>query len=241
MKKLEFTTSDIQKLVLYNSTGTESHIWRDKDKAYKIFINKNDIENKRIKLERMDKRLDHEIFTTPRELLYHEGEFIGYAMPLHKFYNTLYWISNSDNYKAKLQYLKLLKAALVKLHQENAVYVDLNPSNIMYDPKKTRIKLIDMDNIAIDELPYDTACQTARKYIEKNGFDQSVDTYMLNILTLSLLLHTDFNAKIPTSLGKKYTSTSLIKDLSELKPNEEILLDSLNDNNIETFIKTYQI
>ncbi len=88
-----------------------------------------------------------------------------------------------------IQVLKDLSTKLKRLHKLGIVVADFH-QNFMID-EYGEIKLIDIDNFAIDDLYVDVENIYLQKYREKvQHFDENFDNYLLNLFTLSCLTRT---------------------------------------------------
>lgn len=92
--------------------------------------------------------------TWPIDTVYENNKFVGYVMPaiqnnepLNVMHSNKYIITLSE----KINIAKNLCAAINSVHNAGQVCGDLNPKNIIVDPKTTRITLVDTDSYHITD------------------------------------------------------------------------------------------
>jgi len=92
--------------------------------------------------------------TWPTDVVYQNGQFVGYVMPAIKNNEDLN-VMYSDKYictlSEKITIAKNLCAAINAVHNAGQVCGDLNPKNIGVDPKSARVTLVDTDSYHITE------------------------------------------------------------------------------------------
>lgn len=92
--------------------------------------------------------------TWPIDVVYQNGQFVGYVMPAVKNNEELN-VMYSDKYistlSEKITIAKNLCAAVNAVHNAGQVCGDLNPKNIGVDPKSARVTLMDTDSYHITE------------------------------------------------------------------------------------------
>lgn len=92
--------------------------------------------------------------TWPIDVVYENGDFVGYVMPAIKNNEALN-VMYSDKYTCslfdKITIAKNLCAAINSVHEANQVCGDLNPKNIIVDPRCAIVTLIDTDSYQITE------------------------------------------------------------------------------------------
>lgn len=92
--------------------------------------------------------------TWPIDVVYENGQFIGYVMPEIKNnedLNVMYSGKYSCTLSEKITLAKNLCAAINAVHNAGQVCGDLNPKNIGVDPHNARITLVDTDSYHITE------------------------------------------------------------------------------------------
>lgn len=136
---------------VYNLVGSS-------DLVAKIFSDQNRTETRRRKLLVMvntplSQAAMHQV-TWPIDVLYENGNFAGYIMPaiknneeLNVIYSDKYDCTLSD----KIVIAKNLCAAINSVHEAGQVCGDLNPKNIVVDPKHAIITLVDTDSYHITD------------------------------------------------------------------------------------------
>lgn len=128
------------------------------DKVLKVFRSKKCTESRHRKLLAMIAASlspsAMQQITWPMDVVYQNGQFVGYIMPAIKDNEELN-VMYSDKYKCtlseKIVIAMNLCAAINAVHNAGQVCGDLNPKNIVVDPKSARITLVDTDSYHITE------------------------------------------------------------------------------------------
>lgn len=93
--------------------------------------------------------------TWPVDVVYENGDFVGYVMPLLKRAEDLNVVIFSDKYiytlSEKITIAKNLCAAVNAIHEVGQVCGDLNPNNITVDPRTGDVTLVDTDSYDIKD------------------------------------------------------------------------------------------
>ena len=93
--------------------------------------------------------------TWPTDVVYQNGQFSGYVMPILKNTEALN-VMYSDKYKCSFVQRSILArnlcAAVNSVHNAGQVCGDLNPNNIKVDPIGARVTLIDTDSYHITDI-----------------------------------------------------------------------------------------
>lgn len=105
------------------------------------------------------------------------------------FKKGFYPLSNQRNYLNDIQKYNLImdvKQTILSLREENIIYADLNPGNVITNGEE--VYLCDAINVKMEGFNFDEISSTMYKYIEKNGTNGTtgIDFYMLNLLTIYL-------------------------------------------------------
>ena len=156
--------------------------------------------------------------------------FLKYLNNYHKFINK-----NEESEENVIQLLipssiKVLKQSrdsLIELSKHDITYGDVTEVNILYNRRNKTVKLCDIDNIRIGNLPIDAKGYTLQKYYSLTGtIDEKTDAYMHNILTLKSLSYdySTYDTSILVDLRRGIYPTSF-------KQTAKPILDSLNDPN----------
>lgn len=85
----------------------------------------------------------------PKEVLYENGNFIGYIMPEARDSITLEKLVSQDqmaHWDIKAGVARNLAAALQAIHEGGYVIGDFNPANVMVNPKTALVTIIDVDS-----------------------------------------------------------------------------------------------
>ena len=100
--------------------------------------------------------------------------------------------------------LKKAKKIILNMHKNNLIHMDLNPFNILY--RRSKIKIIDFDDsIYKSNKTPNNLNKLVLKYLSKNDLDYSVDVFMFNITTISLLFDISFYDVFEDCIEEKLT------------------------------------
>ena len=192
LKSINLSNEELEKITKRKfSEGNESNTYilniDGKKKIVKIFKKAKNLPNKLIKINLIKDRLKKcDFVVQPEAILKNQGETIGYIMP--KVNGKMFNLLDYSRMEC-IQVLKDLSAKLKRLHKLGIVVADFH-QNFMID-EYGEIKLIDIDNFAIDDLYVDVENIYLQKYREKvQHFDENFDNYLLNLFTLSCLTRT---------------------------------------------------
>jgi len=238
LKIMNVSDEELKKITeIKFSEGNESNTYilniDGKKKIVKIFKKSENLPNKLKKINLIKDRLKKcDFVIQPEAIIKNKGNAIGYIMPKvnGKMFNLL------DYSRVEcVEILKVLSAKLKKLHKMGIVVADFH-QNFMID-EFGEIKLIDIDNFAIDDLYVDVEniyLQKYRKYIQR--FDTRFDNYLLNLFTISCLTRTfspylyDLYKDNPNKLYfRDEEINSIIFNTFNLKKqyNEELIIDKI--------------
>lgn len=90
----------------------------------------------------------------PLDMVYQGADFVGFVMPLIKnnlHINAMYTPGQEFNLKDRIAVGKNLCAAINSIHAAHQVCGDLNPNNIIVDPKNGLVTMIDTDSYHIKD------------------------------------------------------------------------------------------
>ena len=202
MPNIKLTEQEIMRMMLQDeySFGSEASICLTDNPhtLYKFFKKRGSLvpmsenkEKKIIQLYEMD--LKH--CTKPLSTISCDGQLVGYEMTrdLQDIRFNSFDLSKEDI----IYYLNLSKKILEEFKERGITYGDVAPRNILINRHTKDLKFCDMDNVCIGELPVDLLPQELDYYIRVRGFDDKVDAYMHNIMTLLLLqMGSDFEQSV---------------------------------------------
>ena len=189
---IKLTEQELMRIMLQDeySFGSEASICLTDNPhtLYKIFKKNSGLvpmgqnkEKKIIKLFEMD--IDH--CTKPISTISCDGELVGYEMTrqLQDVRLNAYDLPRED----LIHYLKKAKEVLEYYKTKGIIYGDVAARNVLINPITKEVKFCDMDNICIGDLPMDLIPYELEHYIKVRGFDDKVDAYMHNKMTLLAL------------------------------------------------------
>ena len=241
VKILNFSDNDLMQIMRHvcNNNGYESttHFYEldGEKKIIKLFKPDIDIDNKIKKMNLIKERTKKIDFLVTADFYVKNGNcIIGYGMPY--ICGKEYDYSIGTNKKENILILKQLATKLRVLHNLGIVYSDSSHNFLIQDDGE--IKLIDHDNVKIDNLDVDSKTIILKKYVEKTKtFDKRFDNYELNLLTLSTLSSINF---LHLSLGGYRAFKMKLKD-DEINNiifntfnldgqyNEDLIVDKINN------------
>ncbi|MDR0318875.1 MAG: NINE protein [Nitrososphaerota archaeon] len=149
-----------------------------------------------------------EQYSWPCDVLYENGHFVGYIMPKIVGKEKLRNIYVYDKRKGKpwtlyLAIAKNLSSVVYNVHEIGQVIGDLNPENILVDPKTGLVTLVDTDSYHISEInglvhrcgvgmPEFVAPEIQGKHFPSAPlptFTKETDLFSLSVLIFSLLMN----------------------------------------------------
>lgn len=236
MKTIDYRQLNVRPGCLKGSYGTIRKTYlNNKTYAYKTFSDTSYLKGKIRKLNEMSK-IEEENLLTPKFWVndINNKDNNGYLTEFCVGDNIA---SIKQN---KIASLKSAKNAILKMHSYNLIHGDLHPGNIMYNNNKAFI--IDFDNASFNESKINIK-QThdySREYILKYGTDKSLDVYIFNLVTFSLVNSYNFNfARFKVKQGNYGIFNSKeAKELCDLffleKPysDKDFLIDMIDETSI---------
>ncbi len=227
--------------------GDESTIYKvkNRDSLYKAWLSKKDIEknntkrdiveNKVRKLESLsEKKGIFAYIVKPEELVTIDDTYTGYQME----YFDGEKLDKYLKYRDTVILLKKLRETLIKLNNNDVKCFDLNYSNVLYRKEDDEIifKIIDIDNMMVDDLSMDLYPPFIAKYLHAGGkLDEKAMIYALNHLSITLLSMFDSrltpNPYIPR-YNRKLAKFSELIDRPKVDSliDNEYIIDSYNEN-----------
>lgn len=179
----------------FYSRGYESELYRytygDKEILFKKYF-----EQSQINIDKINKisTLTTEGLIKPKRLLKIGDNIEGFGMDFKRGLYPLSVekkdLSNSQKYNLIIS----LKRILSSLKEEGCLYGDLNLGNIITNGNE--VYLCDSVNVKIDSFNFDETSSTMRKYIERTGTTDGIDSYMLNLLTVYLFNEIEYDSII---------------------------------------------
>lgn len=186
----------------YVGEGSEAIIFRNGGSVSKIFKEnfgyevlceeeREEIrENKLHKLEILYCMKEFDNLFLPIETYSYHHKFVGYK-GVYLSCPTLDMTCLDK--EEKIFYLKLFKEKLLRYHELGIVYGDIKDDNVMIDTKNRDIVLIDIDNMMVLDHPINVMSCFVEDFIKNYGrVDEKLDSYMLNLLTITQLLGNDY-------------------------------------------------
>jgi len=178
LKSINLSNEELEKITKRKfSEGNESNTYilniDGKKKIVKIFKKTKNLPNKLIKINLIKDRLKKcDFIVQPEAILKNQGETIGYIMP--KVNGKMFNLLDYSRMEC-IQVLKDLSTKLKRLHKLGIVVADFH-QNFMID-EYGEIKLIDIDNFAIDDLYVDVENIYLQKYIVLRNIRNGSETY----------------------------------------------------------------
>ena len=195
---------NIKKKKLYK-IGSESIIYECNLGLYKKILNKNNIENKENKLLLLDKNNDlKKYYNKVLGIVKNKGYIIEKVngIQLYKY--------NGNN---RISILKELKEILELFKTYNIYYLDFNLGNVFITYEG--LKLIDIDNIKIDNYDIDLLPILYQKYYELGGTDiNKAIIFVFNILSVLFIENKTNFYNIKQIKNYEYLDYEIINDIA---------------------------
>lgn len=192
MRKIELKDGSIDKefgfgyestIYYYNDDSNYDHVvlfkkFNDLNHDNPEFLKNK--ENKLLLIPQIDELKDD---VKVLDLVYKEGKLVGYTM--EKSSNTP--IDMFDKRKNKIRFLKILRAKIEILNQQDIYIGDFNEKNFLTSDEKDIIELCDLDNLRIGKYDFDVMDNVQKKFMNRCGNISLIDSYCFNIFTISFL------------------------------------------------------
>ena len=206
--------------------GSEAIVYDTNYGLFKKFHNSMDLntrKNKELKLLRLLKCEDLKKDYNEVKYLVHNLTYdylAGYIVekvdgrPLDEIYLE---------FDTKLNILKKLRRILTEFENEGIIYSDIHFDNIYYNELNGDLKLIDIDNIMMEDLPIDLLSTIYEDYFRYGGYDfNNARIFAFNLISFMLLLN-----KINSYDIKEINKTTLKKDYDFLNIEAIKICDNL--------------
>ena len=140
------------------------------------------------------------------------NHIVGYRMSYSK--NDISYYDTSYQIGVNISILKNIKETLLSFHKNGIIYGDVFSGNILVDKNSNRIKFCDIDNVMIDNIPFDFLGKVLSIYLGDYGFvDETIDAYSFNILAmLKTLFPNDKKANRMTILKLLHDNFEIVMD-----------------------------
>lgn len=189
-----------------------------------------------------------EQYSWPIDILYENGQFVGYVMPKVCGKEKLRNIYVYDNRKGKswslyIAIAKNLSAAVHHVHEINQVIGDLNPENILVNPNDGMVTLVDTDSYHIADSSRTYRCGVGMPEFvapELQGihfpsaplptFTTETDRFALAVLIFALLM----NGAHPFACKIISGSSSKFQPIDNMQNGKCAFFPDSRSNNMET-------
>lgn len=192
MRELEVKKDAIQNTF---GCGYESTIYKyfdsdyyDKVVLYKKFnmfehTNPDFLENKKQKLLLIPEIEELKNDVKVLDLLYTDGKFTGYTM--EKSDNEIF--DMFDKKKIKIKLLKMIRDRIEILNSKGIYIGDFNERNFLTSKDRSIIQMCDLDNLRIGEYDFDVCDKIEKRFLDRCGDLDALDSYCFNLFTISFL------------------------------------------------------
>lgn len=220
--------------------------FNNKQYAYKSFALDNYLNNKKEKIELINKHVDDDFIVKPLIWVNDHGILKGYLTDVvnGKDMSLLMY----EDTKTKIEILKDTKNKIIKMNEQGLIHFDLIGTNMLIenlhslDNKKMNVKIIDLDNSTFKGYKTNTndVNNFSNAFFNRYGITKEVDTYLFNILTYSTLLECDPEL-VPMNIDKNKHVKLQNKDfdiicetmfLDSDIPNKDFLIDTIDETKI---------
>lgn len=206
--------------------GSEAIIYDTNYGLFKKFHNNMDIKtrrNKELKLLRLLKHEDLKKYYNEVKYLVHNLTYDYLAGYVVKKVNGLPLDEICLEFDIKLNILKKLRRILTEFEDKGIIYSDIHFDNIYYNELNGDLKLIDIDNIMMEDLSIDLLPTIYEDYFRYGGYDfNNARIFAFNLISFMLLLN-----KINSYDIKEINKTTLKKDYDFLNIEAIKICDNL--------------
>lgn len=144
--------------------------------------------------------LDNKMFVVPETILYQKDnkQVVGFIMefirgdyvPLSQFFSKSYCALHNIENQQKTAIVKKLIDAVKHAHSKQIVIGDLNPYNVLADPKNLSVRFIDTDSYQTPIKQHSgLLLEDIRDYFHGGVVTPESDYFALSVLVFSLLTH----------------------------------------------------
>lgn len=243
---IQFTDEGIEKLqYVYFESGSESFIINyTHDEVLKLFrkdfgqsiLTPEQIENIRRNKQAKIEAYAQKDLKNPITINYEafaNKKLVGYTLkkaPGRK----MHYASELD-IRSRIDILKRARDIVLDFHENGIIHGDIKTDNVYFDPR-LGVSFLDLDNMKFGDNKADFVNTYVEDYLSKHGtFDETVDAYMFNLMTLEVLDRVPFGTPLLAHLQKadqlpRYRSsqaTEIIHDMQKPHPKvkEKYLID----------------
>lgn len=242
---------DSNKILYYGAYGTIKNVTYDgKNYGQKIFDpemyepSMNDI--KKLEIFSDFKCSDEGIYL-PKYLISNNNNFHSYLTELYDGVNILNLIDESID--TRIDFLRKAKDLIIKLNKDyKIVHSDIHFGNIMYNKENETVALIDFDFSKFEDLETEKCFlnDITRTYISYNDYDEKLDTYLFNILTLAILFEQTMNCTCYDLRNNRFhnfffdnSEIKTLEDMKYIRKNENYIIDMIEDKHKNRILKLY--
>ena len=124
-----------------------------------------------------------------KAFVFQNGKLIGYTM--ENIFKEGYKPTSKLDYKTKDKKLKVLeieRKVIDGLNNIGIIYGDIEQSNFLYNPSNGRMILLNIDNVRLKDMDFDSKNMYMSFYLKKNpNHPELLDRYLFNIHTIAYL------------------------------------------------------
>lgn len=140
----------------------------------------------------------------------------------------------------KLDFLRKAKDLILKTNNDyGIIHSDIHFGNLMYNDDKKTVALVDFDASKYEGLECEKCylSEYAKRYITYNKYDDKLDIYLFNLLTLGLIFdqrmehsYIDLNCRRFHNYFYSKSAIKTLEDMSKIQGNKNFLIDMIDDN-----------
>lgn len=220
--------------------------FNNKQYAYKSFALDNYLNNKKEKIELINKYVDDDFIVKPLIWVNEHGILKGYLTDVvnGKDMSLLMY----EDTETKIKMLKDAKDKIIKMNDSALIHFDLIGTNMLIenlhslDDKKMSVKIIDLDNSTFKSFKTEIkdVNNFSHAFFNRYGIRKEVDTYLFNILTYSTLFECDPEL-VPLNIDKNKHKILENKEFDKICdtifldsdiPNKDFLIDTIDETKI---------
>lgn len=181
------------------------------------------------------------------EYLVDQNNFNSYLTSIYNGNNFRYLLEKPID--TKIFFLRKAKDLILKTNNDyDIIHSDIHFGNLMYNDDKKTVALVDFDASKYEDLVCEKCylSKFASQYITYNNYDENLDIYLFNLLTLGLLFnqnmehsYIDLNCRRFHNYFYSKSAVKTLEDMANIKGNENFIIDMVDNNVKSRILKLY--
>lgn len=181
------------------------------------------------------------------EYLVDQNNFNSYLTSIYNGNNFRYLLEKPID--TKIFFLRKAKDLILKTNNRyGIIHSDIHFGNLMYNDDKKTVALVDFDASKYEDLECEKCylSKHAKRYITYNNYDENLDIYLFNLLTLGLLFnqnmehsYIDLNCRRFHNYFYSKSAIKTLEDMANIKGNKNFIIDMVDENVKSRILKLY--